>query len=131
MYPILYIDKEHHNLNIFNASLRSQFHVYTSLSEEEAYSITNKNDVWIIIADQTTIDKIGIKFLRRNLITFFQKVIIIVTVYTDTDLLDEALKRSEIFSVMKKPYDHEGMIEQITEALRIYFRKSNYSDSYI
>ena len=108
-YSILYVDDEESNLRVFNGLYRRRYNVVTSTSAKEALTIVDQQGFDLIISDQKMPGLSGLEFLaiikeKNPLIPT-----ILLTGYTDHDVLKEAFNKIGVHKYINKPFDPDSL----------------------
>ncbi len=117
---ILYVDDEEDNLLVFKSAFRRQFKVLVTSSAEEALETIKQVEIPLIITDQRMPEKTGVELLKEipeeNPISK-----IILTGFSDVEVIIEAINNCNIFRYITKPWDKEELNHTITLALEHYY----------
>ena len=108
-YNILYVDDEVHNLRTFKATFKWEFNVFTARSAFEGFDILDQNDIHLVISDQRMAGLSGTEFLKRAKIRFPEAIRIILTGYTDLEVVVRAINECGINRYMTKPWNEIQM----------------------
>lgn len=122
-HTILYVDDEESNLRIFRNTFRRDYDVITALSGNEGLDLLEKRKVDLILTDQRMPGMSGVDFLKKAIIKYPELNRIIITAYSDYDILREAVNELQIFQYVEKPWRHEEIKNAIDSALEIYSLK--------
>lgn len=106
---ILYVDDEENNLNSFRAHFRKQYEVFTALNASDAYELLEKNEIHIIISDQRMPKTTGVEFLEGTIEKYPDSMRLLITAYSDLDLVIQAINRGQISKFLQKPWDWEKL----------------------
>lgn len=120
---ILYVDDEENNLNSFYAHFRKQYEVYTAVSADEAYKILDKNQIHLIISDQRMPHTTGIEFLEKTIEKYPDSMRLLITAYSDLDVVIQAINRGQISKFIQKPWDWEKLELAIENCVLTYKAK--------
>ena len=124
--PILVVDDEPDNLDAFRFSFRKSFNILTAQSGTEGLAILQREKVAVVITDQRMPRMTGLEFLARARALSPDVVPIIVTAYTDVEVLVEAVNMGQIYRYIVKPWDGKEMRGVLTQALeRFHLRAEN------
>ena len=115
--PILVVDDEEDNLDAFRFNFRKSFAIVTATSGDEALKVLQDTDVALIVTDQRMPRMTGIELLEEARKLRPEAVGIIVTAYTDVDVLIEAINLGHIYRYITKPWDAKEMRGVLTQAL--------------
>jgi len=119
-YQILYIDDEPDNLRTFKATFRWDYDIFTAKSAFEGFDILDKNEIHLIISDQRMAGLSGIEFFKRIINKYPDPIRIILTGYSELNVIIRAINECGIYSYTTKPWDEPGMKQTIEKALEVY-----------
>lgn len=117
---VLYIDDEEDNLMAFKAGFRRQYQVFTANSGANGLKILAENKVHVIIADQRMPQSTGVEFFDIVRKVFPDAVRILLTGYTDIEVVIDAINKGQILRYIKKPWDNLELETTINNAYEIY-----------
>lgn len=124
-YPILIVDDEQDNLDAFRFNFRKTFDILTATSGPEALAILAEKDVAVIVTDQRMPKMTGVELLREVRNKTPETVGIILTAFTDVDVLIEAINLGQVYRYITKPWDDNDIVLLVRHALE---RKSLEAD---
>jgi two-component system, NtrC family, response regulator AtoC len=104
-YPILVVDDEQDNLDAFRFNFRKAFDIQTASSGAEALAILADKEVAVVVTDQRMPKMTGIELLREVRARQPDAVGIILTAFTDVDVLVEAINLGQVYRYITKPWD--------------------------
>ncbi|MCG8425488.1 MAG: sigma-54 dependent transcriptional regulator [Proteobacteria bacterium] len=116
-HPILVVDDERDNLDAFRFNFKRTFHILSAESGEEALELLRENDVAVIITDQRMPRMTGLEMLHEAAQIRPEAIRVILTAYTDVEVLVDAINRGEIYRYITKPWDAKEVRGIITQAL--------------
>jgi signal transduction histidine kinase len=119
-YTILYVDDEESNLRIFRNTFRKQYNIITATSGDEALSLLENKEIDLILTDQRMPGMSGIDFLKIAIGKYPELNRILVTAYSDYDILQQAVNELKIFQYVEKPWREEDIKSTIDSALEIH-----------
>jgi two-component system, NtrC family, response regulator AtoC len=125
-YPILVVDDEQDNLDAFRFNFRKTFDILTATSGPEALSILAEKDVAVIVTDQRMPKMTGVELLREVRTKTPETVGIILTAFTDVDVLVEAINLGQVYRYITKPWDAKevrGVLQYAIE--RFHLQREN------
>src|SRR6188508_2291044 len=125
-YPILVVDDEQDNLDAFRFNFRKTFDILTATSGPEALSILAEKDVAVIVTDQRMPKMTGVELLREVRAKTPETVGIILTAFTDVDVLVEAINLGQVYRYITKPWDAKevrGVLQYAIE--RFHLQREN------
>lgn len=125
-FNILYVDDEESNLKGFKSIYFTEYKIFTAISGMEALSILESNEIHIIITDQKMPEMTGVEFLSNAISKYPDPIRIILTGYSDIEVLMQAINECGIFRYLTKPWDELEMNMTINQAIETYnLRKEN------
>jgi response regulator RpfG family c-di-GMP phosphodiesterase len=123
---VLYVDDEVNNLSAFKASFRRFYTVFTAESATEGKKILNKNEIQVILTDQRMPNITGVEFLTNIIKTHPNPIRILVTGYTDINVIKDAINTGQIYKYVEKPWENDYLKMIIDKAFEVYIlRKEN------
>ncbi len=125
-YPVLVVDDEQDNLDAFRFNFRKVLDLHTAGSAAEALELLEDLDPAVIVTDQRMPRVTGLEFLKQAAVARPDAVGIIVTAYTDVDVLIEAINLGHAYRYITKPWDSrevKGVLGQAVE--RFHLRREN------
>jgi sigma-B regulation protein RsbU (phosphoserine phosphatase) len=115
---ILVVDDEAANLQKLQRTFVNRFPVLAASSGSQALELIEAHaDIAVIIADQRMPEMTGIELLRRTVTKLPQAIRIILTGYTDVDVLMEAINSCKVFRYIVKPWDPPDLIMTVERGL--------------
>lgn len=118
---ILYIDDETINLSNFTTAFAGQYTVFTAASADEAMQVLEKEgEMALIITDQRMPGTTGIELLARVAPAWPETVRMILTAYTDTEDIIDAINQGRVFRYILKPWDEHELGLSIKNAIELY-----------
>ncbi len=118
---ILVVDDELANLQKLHRTFIHRYPVLSAGSGSEALELARKNEnVAVIIADQRMPDMTGIELLRKTLDILPHAIRIILTGYTDSDVLMEAINSCKVFRYIVKPWEPPDLLITVERGLEAY-----------
>lgn len=104
---VVYVDDEIHNLNSFVATFRRDFNVFVASSAAEGFKILKNYFVHIVITDQRMPGMSGVEFLTRVSEEYPATTRVLVTGFTDAQVITDALSNGQVHYRIEKPWDAE------------------------
>ncbi len=124
--PILVVDDELDNLEAFKFNFRRSFRILTAQSGTEALAILQNEPVAVVLTDQRMPRMTGLEFLRKARTVAPDAVPIILTAYTDAEVLIEAINQGHVYRYITKPWDKKEVRGVLLQALeRFHLRREN------
>src|SRR2546423_10713386 len=125
-YPILVVDDEQDNLDAFRFNFRKTFDILTASGGAEALQILEDKEVAVVVTDQRMPRMTGVELLREVRARQPDAVGIILTAFTDVDVLIEAINLGQIYRYITKPWDAKEVRGVLTQAIeRYHLRREN------
>ena len=121
-FPVLVVDDEQDNLDAFRFTFRKSFDLHTAGSAAEALELLEDLDAAVIVTDQRMPKVTGIEFLGMVAKVRPDAVGIIVTAYTDVEVLIEAINLGRAYRYITKPWDSRevrGVLAQAVERFHL------------
>jgi response regulator RpfG family c-di-GMP phosphodiesterase len=117
---VLYVDDELNSLQSFKASFRRSFTVFTASSGQEAQEILANNEIHVLISDERMPGMNGTELLEAALRHNPAQVRILLTAYSDFEILQQAVNKGYIFKYLCKPWNDDELARSILEAHALY-----------
>ena len=112
---ILYIDDEIHNLTVFKSAFRKDYEIYTATSPSIGEALLEQKDIQVILTDQKMPETTGIEFLDKVVRSYPNTIRILITGYSDINVVIDAVNRGRIHHYVTKPYKPENLKKVIDE----------------
>jgi two-component system response regulator AtoC len=122
-YPILVVDDEQDNLDAFRFNFRKTFDIITANSGPEALQILAEKEVAVVVTDQRMPKMTGVELLREVRSNHPDTVGIILTAFTDVDVLIEAINLGQVYRYITKPWDAKevrGVLQYAIERFHLH-----------
>ena len=116
-YPVLVVDDEQDNLDAIRFNFGKSFQLLLAASGEEALALARAHDVAVIVTDQRMPRMTGLELLKAARELRPDAVGIIVTAFTDVDVLIEAINLGRIYRYVTKPWDSKELRGILTHAI--------------
>ncbi|HTJ46563.1 MAG TPA: sigma-54 dependent transcriptional regulator [Kofleriaceae bacterium] len=125
-YPILVVDDEQDNLDAFRFNFKKAFDILSATGGAEALEILGEKDVAVIVTDQRMPKMTGLELLREAKSVRPDAVGIILTAFTDVDVLIEAINLGQVYRYITKPWDAKEMRGVLQYAIeRFHLQREN------
>ncbi|HEY6176800.1 MAG TPA: sigma-54 dependent transcriptional regulator, partial [Kofleriaceae bacterium] len=125
-YPILVVDDEQDNLDAFRFNFRKTFDIVTASGGAEALQVLQEREVAVVVTDQRMPRMTGVELLREVRVRQPEAVGIILTAFTDVDVLIEAINLGQVYRYITKPWDAKevrGVLQYAIE--RFHLQREN------
>jgi DNA-binding NtrC family response regulator len=116
-YPVLVVDDEQDNLDAFRFNFGRNFQLLYANSGEQALELARQHDVAAVVTDQRMPRMTGLDLLRAVRDVRPDAIGIIVTAFTDVDVLIEAINLGRIYRYVTKPWDSKEMRGILIQAI--------------
>jgi serine phosphatase RsbU (regulator of sigma subunit) len=118
---ILVVDDEIANLQKLRRTFINRYSVLTASSGVEALELVRGNKaIAVMIVDQRMPDMTGVEFLRQTQDILPHAVRIILTGFTDVDVLMEAINSCKVYRYIVKPWDPPDMLITVERGLEAH-----------
>ena len=119
-YSILYVDDEKSNLRVFKSLFKKLFNVYVTEHVSEAFEILKDNEIHLVITDQRMPEMTGTEFLEKMIVDYPDMISIILTGFTDIEVIKRAVNKVGIYKYITKPWDFGEMKSTIDKAMESF-----------
>ncbi len=116
-YPVLYVDDEPDNLDAFRFSFRRGFDLRGAASGAEALEILAELDAAVLVVDQRMPQMSGLELLHAARKLRPDVVGILLTAYTDIEVIVEALNSGLVYRYVTKPWDSQELKVILRQAI--------------
>lgn len=117
---IIYVDDEPMNLTVLEAALPSDWEIHTYDSPLKALEEVPKLEPWVVISDQKMPGMNGVAFLEIIKKTNPDALRVIVTGFSDEDLVVDSVRKAQISDYIKKPWDVDDLSHRIEKLVDTY-----------
>jgi signal transduction histidine kinase/CheY-like chemotaxis protein len=125
-YTILYVDDEPQNLYLFRSFFEQDYKVITASSGSAALDTLAKQEIQVLLADQRMPGINGIQLLQTVAKRYPETVRILVTGYSDIEVVIDAINRGSVYRYLSKTWDFDEIQATIRNALEFYeLKKKN------
>ena len=130
-YKILYVDDEKRSTKYFSRFFKNRYPIITSETTRDAFEILQDmhEEIGVIIADEKMPGERGIDFLEKAF--NFQPSIsrILVTAYSEHDILVNAINHGFVYKLIEKPWEVKVLDSAIKDALSLHMTMRRLGDS--
>ena len=116
-FPILVVDDEADNREIFRLNFRREFNIILASNGAEALEILDKQEIPVMITDHRMPNMTGLQLLQEVMVTHPHTIRIMLTAYTETELLLKGINEGQIYRYIVKPWDAGDMRVTIRRAI--------------
>jgi len=118
---ILVVDDEVANLQKLYRTLVGRYPVLAANSAGEALRFLEQDPgIAVIVTDQRMPDMTGIDLLRHSLVTHPHAIRVILTGFTDAEVLMDAINTCKVFRYLVKPWEPVDLLVTIERGLETY-----------
>lgn len=117
---ILYVDDEVPNLIAFKANFRRDYDIYTVDSAEKAFELLKNIEPHIVISDHRMPEMTGVDFFEKLILINPDPVRILLTAYTNSQTVIDAVNKGQIDKYLVKPWDNTLMQSAFRTGYTIY-----------
>ncbi len=119
-YPILYIDDEQENLEAFEDEFDEYFTIHTASSGEEGLRILEEEPVVLALVDQRMPGMSGMEVMEAIQEKKPDILRIMITAYTDLQLVIDSINKGRVYQYFKKPWDHEDVRAGVMRGIEFF-----------
>ena len=120
-YPILYVDDEPLALETFLAQFRDDFTIFTAQNGEGAQKILREKEIAVVITDQRMPRMSGVELLSRVKESRPETVRMLITAYSDMDVVIQAINAGSVYRYIAKPYNEDELKSIIRQGIETYY----------
>ena len=116
---ILYVDDESINIELFKASFRNDYKIFTALSASIGLEILEQDpNIELIISDLKMPHMDGLEFFRVIKSRYQGKICILLTGYLEPEIMLEGFNKELIFRYVMKPWRKNDLAAIIEETFK-------------
>ena len=119
-YNILLVDDEEDNLALLYRTLRGTYNLDKTTSPLKALEMLKEKDYELVISDHKMPEMDGVEFLKQVQLNHPSVMRILLTAYSDANILIDAINYAKIYRYIKKPYNPEELQLIVSAALEYY-----------
>ena len=119
-HGLLIVDDEKEILRSLTLTFADDYAVFTASSGAEALEILEKQEIALVIADQRMPVMTGAELLERVFQINSSIIRIILTGYTDTASLIQAINKGHIYQYITKPWERQDLRITVKRAVESY-----------
>lgn len=117
---VIYVDDEPINLTVFEAAMPEEWEIQVFESPLQALdALTNLNPC-IVVSDQKMPGMVGVNFLEIVKRTHPSAKRVIVTGYSEEDLVVDSIRKAGVHDYIRKPWDVEDLIHRLKSVMDTY-----------
>ncbi|MBN1770950.1 MAG: sigma-54-dependent Fis family transcriptional regulator [Deltaproteobacteria bacterium] len=125
---ILYVDDEPGNLEVFGELFDEGYVVRTAVSGAEALAVLEREAVAVLVTDQRMPGMSGVELLERVAVAYPDVVAVVITAYTDTELMLGAIRAGRLHDYLIKPWSPVRLRETVRGAVEEHQRRCRLAD---
>jgi len=122
-YPILYIDDEPGNLEAFQDEFEEYFSIRTATSGPEGLKIIREEPIVLALVDQRMPGMSGVEVMEAIRREYPDILRVMITAYTDLDVVIDSINKGKVYQYFKKPWDHEEVRAGIMRGIEVHYLK--------
>ena len=119
-YNILLVDDEEDNLALLYRTLRGAYNLEKTTSPLHALEILKEKHFELVISDHNMPEMDGVEFLKHVQVHYPSTMRILLTAYSDANILIDAINYAKIYRYVKKPFNPEELQLIVSSALEYY-----------
>jgi DNA-binding NtrC family response regulator len=119
-HGLLVVDDEKEILRSLTLTFADDYEVFTASSGVEALNILKNQEIALVIADQRMPEMTGVELLQQVIAINPHIIRIILTGYTDTASLIQAINKGHIYQYITKPWERQELRIIVKRALESY-----------
>jgi two-component system response regulator HupR/HoxA len=117
---ILVIDDEPRSLESIERILAEYFDVHLAGNRNEAEDILQQQWIQVALCDQRMPDMTGIEFFQRLRVEYPNIIRIIISGYTDSNDIIDAINEGGIYQFITKPWRPDELISKLNNAVALF-----------
>ena len=117
---VLYIDDDLIMLENFKILFKNYFEIIITDCVKKARKIIEEDEIQIIICDQRMKETSGVKFFTEIIKEHPNPIRILLTAFTDIDVVIDAINYGHIYQYIRKPYVFDEMKAILNSASKLY-----------
>lgn len=117
---VLYIDDDLIMLENFKILFKNYFEIIITDCVNNARKIIEEDEIQIIICDQRMKETSGVEFFTEIIKEHPNPIRILLTAFTDIDVVIDAINYGHIYQYIRKPYVFDEMKAILVSASKLY-----------
>ena len=117
---VLYIDDDLIMLENFKILFKNHFEIIITDCVKKARIIIEEDEIQIIICDQRMKETSGVEFFTEIIKEHPNPIRILLTAFTDIDVVIDAINYGHIYQYIRKPYVFDEMKAILVSASKLY-----------
>ncbi|MGK0289941.1 MAG: signal transduction histidine kinase [bacterium] len=123
-YTILIVDDDKSNLDMLTMALQNEYNLLSAENGLEALELAQNHkktaEIHMIISDQRMPECTGVELLKQSISIFPNAIRIILTGYTDSESMIEAINEGQIYKYLKKPIKVQDVRITVKRGLEVF-----------
>ncbi len=117
---LLYVDDQRENLVVFRAAFGQHFDILEANSASRALELLSAHEVPVMVADQRMPDVTGVELCEIVKRAYPHTIRMILTGYTDSEAMMEAINRGQVYSFITKPWERQALFSVLLRAFEAH-----------
>ena len=117
---VVYVDDEPHNLTVFEAALPETYEIHTFDSPLKALDAVTTLNPWVVVSDQKMPGMVGVNFLEIIKRTHPLAKRVLITGYSEEDLVVDSIRKAGVHDYIRKPWDVEDLAHRIHQMVEMH-----------
>jgi len=128
-HTILLVDDEINNIQLLTRTLRKEYNILTASNGVEAIKVVEEHgdDISLIVSDQRMPEMEGMDFYKHISQDHPDIIKILLTGYTDTEVIIESINSCKLYQYVLKPFDVDDLKMTIKNGIKKFELTSNKS----
>src|SRR5258706_10671896 len=114
---VLYVDDDRPNLDMFRRLFDDELCIVTAESGPEALALMATEEVGVLVSDHRMSPMTGVELLEQVEAKWPDITRILLSAYSDRELLMAAIQRGHVHDYVLKPWDAKDMSLRLAKAL--------------
>ena len=119
-HRVLLVDDEKSNLDTLVRLFRRKYHTFAAQSGEDALKILKEQEIALVLTDQRMPGISGAKLLEHAMHSHPDAIRIILSGFTDTEDLIEAINSGQVYRYVVKPWNPHELQQTVDRAIEAY-----------
>lgn len=125
-YTILLVDDETDNLDFMYRTLRGKYKIFKTTSPIAALELMKDEDIDLVVSDHKMPEMEGTELLKFCSLHYPNTMRVLVTAFSDIDILVGAINNAQIHRYIKKPYSPDELLSVVVSSLEyLQLKKDN------
>lgn len=122
---ILYVDDEEKCLKYFKRTFQKKFRIFTASNVRDGYKLfkEKQDEIGVLITDQQMPRETGVQLLEKSLRLKPNVIRLLVTAYSDTDAIIDAINLGSVHKYITKPWDLDKLSQLLEQSVALFLRQ--------